>query len=77
MTVSGVWRSSDDALRRAVKMMQIAIDYEKEMFNGDVGTIDAIEEGNSELRVLFPTRGAGVAGSLTRGKQLAEWLSSP
>jgi hypothetical protein len=37
------------------KVMQIANDYEKEVFNGDVGTIDAIDEGNSELSVLFPT----------------------
>jgi len=45
------------------KVMQIANDYEKEVFNGDVGTIDAIDEGNSELSVLFPTSEAGVAGS--------------
>jgi len=45
------------------KVMQIANDYEKEVFNGDVGTIDAIDEGNSELSVLFPTSEAGVGGS--------------
>jgi len=44
------------------KVMQIANDYEKEVFNGDVGTIDAIDEGNSELSVLFPTSEAGGAG---------------
>jgi exodeoxyribonuclease V alpha subunit len=45
------------------KVMQIANDYEKEVFNGDVGTIDAIDAGNSELGVLFPTSEAGVQGS--------------
>jgi exodeoxyribonuclease V alpha subunit len=45
------------------KVMQIANDYEKEVFNGDVGTIDAIDEGNSELSVLFPTSEAGAPGS--------------
>ena len=45
------------------KVMQIANDYEKEVFNGDVGTIDAIDSDNSELSVLFPTSEAGTAGS--------------
>ncbi len=45
------------------KVMQIANDYDKEVFNGDVGTIDAIDSDNSELSVLFPTSEAGVAGS--------------
>jgi len=45
------------------KVMQIANDYEKEVFNGDVGTIDAIDSDSSELSVLFPTSEAGVAGS--------------
>lgn len=45
------------------KVMQIANDYEKEVFNGDVGTIDAIDSDNSELRVLFPTNEAGTAGT--------------
>jgi exodeoxyribonuclease V alpha subunit len=45
------------------KVMQIANDYEKEVFNGDVGTIDAIDSDNSELSVLFPTSEAGIAGS--------------
>jgi len=45
------------------KVMQIANDYEKEVFNGDVGTIDAIDADNSELSVLFPTTEAGVQGS--------------
>jgi len=44
------------------KVMQIANDYEKEVFNGDVGTIDAIDADNSELGVLFPTSEAGVQG---------------
>jgi exodeoxyribonuclease V alpha subunit len=47
------------------KVMQIANDYEKEVFNGDVGTIDAIDADNSELSVLFPSSEAGVAGSRT------------
>ena len=45
------------------KVMQTANDYEKEVFNGDVGTIDAIDADNSELGVLFPTSEAGVQGS--------------
>jgi exodeoxyribonuclease V alpha subunit len=45
------------------KVMQIANDYEKEVFNGDVGTIDAIDTDNSELSVLFPTSEAGTAGT--------------
>ncbi len=45
------------------KVMQIANDYEKEVFNGDVGTIDAIDSDNSELSVLFPSSEAGAAGS--------------
>jgi exodeoxyribonuclease V alpha subunit len=45
------------------KVMQIANDYEKEVFNGDVGTIDGIDSDNSELSVLFPTSEAGVGGS--------------
>ena len=45
------------------KVMQIANDYEKEVFNGDVGTIDGIDSDNSELSVLFPTSEAGMAGS--------------
>jgi exodeoxyribonuclease V alpha subunit len=49
------------------KVMQIANDYEKEVFNGDVGTIDAIDASGSELSVLFPSSeagsGAAAAGS--------------
>ena len=45
------------------KVMQIANDYEKEVFNGDVGTIDGIDADNSELSVLFPSSEAGVQGS--------------
>ncbi len=45
------------------KVMQIANDYEKDVFNGDVGSIDAIDADNSELSVLFPCSEAGVQGS--------------
>ena len=45
------------------KVMQIANDYEKEVFNGDVGTIDSIDSDNSELSVLFPSGEAGATGS--------------
>jgi exodeoxyribonuclease V alpha subunit len=45
------------------KVMQIANDYDKEVFNGDLGTVDAIDADNSELSVLFPSSEAGVAGS--------------
>jgi exodeoxyribonuclease V alpha subunit len=36
--------------------MQIANDYEKEVFNGDLGTIDVIDADNSELTVFFEGR---------------------
>ncbi|MFM9088322.1 MAG: ATP-dependent RecD-like DNA helicase [Cyanobium sp.] len=45
------------------KVMQIANDYEKEVFNGDMGTVDAIDGDNSELSVLFPSSEASAAGS--------------
>lgn len=38
------------------KVMQIANDYEKEVFNGDLGTIDSLDGDNSELTVLFDGR---------------------
>jgi exodeoxyribonuclease V alpha subunit len=38
------------------KVMQIANDYEKEVFNGDLGTVDAIDPDASELAVLFDGR---------------------
>ncbi len=44
------------------KVMQIANDYEKEVFNGDVGTIDAIDADNSELSVLFPSSDTDTSG---------------
>jgi exodeoxyribonuclease V alpha subunit len=37
----------------ADKVMQTANDYEKEVFNGDLGTVDSIDADNSELTVLF------------------------
>lgn len=38
------------------KVMQIANDYEKEVFNGDLGTIDCLDADSSELTVLFEGR---------------------
>ena len=38
------------------KVMQIANDYDKEVFNGDLGTVDAIDADNSELIALFDGR---------------------
>jgi exodeoxyribonuclease V alpha subunit len=38
------------------KVMQIANDYEKEVFNGDLGTVDSIDPDASELCVLFDGR---------------------
>ncbi len=52
-------RSLNLELQQLLKVMQIANDYEKEVFNGDVGSIDAIDADNSELSVLFPTSEAG------------------
>ena len=37
--------------------MQIANDYEKEVFNGDLGTVDAIDPDASEIAVLLDGRG--------------------
>jgi exodeoxyribonuclease V alpha subunit len=38
------------------KVMQVANDYEKEVFNGDLGIIDSLDPDNSELTVLFDAR---------------------
>ena len=38
------------------KVMQVANDYEKEVFNGDLGTIDGLDADSSELTVLFEGR---------------------
>ncbi|QEY31228.1 ATP-dependent RecD-like DNA helicase [Synechococcus sp. RSCCF101] len=38
------------------KVMQMANDYEKEVFNGDVGTVAAIDADASELTVRFDAR---------------------
>jgi exodeoxyribonuclease V alpha subunit len=38
------------------KVMQIANDYEKEVFNGDLGMVDALDADNNELTVLFEGR---------------------
>ena len=38
------------------KVMQISNDYEREVFNGDLGTIDSLDGDNSELTVLFDGR---------------------
>nr|WP_254980204.1 ATP-binding domain-containing protein [Cyanobium sp. ATX 6A2] len=39
--------------------MQIANDYEKEVFNGDVGTVETIDADASELTVRYPSSEAG------------------
>ncbi len=44
------------------KVMQTANDYEKEVFNGDVGTVDGIDVDNSELSVLFSSSEVGPQG---------------
>ena len=51
------------------KVMQIANDYEKEVFNGDLGTIDSLDPDNSELTVLYPSgeAGGGEGRSVTYG----------
>ena len=38
------------------KVMQLTNDYEKEVFNGDLGTIDSLDADNSALTVLFEGR---------------------
>lgn len=40
------------------KVMQIRNDYEKEVFNGDIGTISALDEEGGEITVLFDGRKA-------------------
>jgi exodeoxyribonuclease V alpha subunit len=40
----------------ADKVMQVANDYEKEVFNGDVGTVETIDADTSELTVRFDSR---------------------
>ncbi len=40
----------------ADKVMQVANDYEKEVFNGDVGTVETIDVDASELTVRFDGR---------------------
>jgi exodeoxyribonuclease V alpha subunit len=43
----------------ADKVMQVANDYEKEVFNGDVGTVETIDSDASELTVRYPSGEAG------------------
>jgi exodeoxyribonuclease V alpha subunit len=43
----------------ADKVMQVANDYEKEVFNGDVGTVETIDADASELTVRYPSGEAG------------------
>ena len=43
----------------ADKVMQVANDYEKEVFNGDVGTVETIDADTSELTVRYPSGEAG------------------
>jgi exodeoxyribonuclease V alpha subunit len=43
----------------AGKVMQVANDYEKELFNGDVGTVETIDADASELTVRYPSGEAG------------------
>lgn len=42
--------------RTGDKVMQIRNDYEKEVFNGDIGIISAIDQGARELSVMFDER---------------------
>ena len=42
--------------------MQVANDYEKEVFNGDVGTVETIDADASELTVRYPSGEAGGFG---------------
>jgi exodeoxyribonuclease V alpha subunit len=37
------------------KVMQLTNDYDKQVFNGDIGTIDSIDSDDDELTVLFPS----------------------
>ena len=43
----------------ADKVMQVANDYEKEVFNGDVGTVETIDADTCELTVRYPSGEAG------------------
>ncbi len=52
------------------KVMQIANDYEKEVFNGDMGTIEAIDSDNSELSVRFPGSETGPGAGAADGRSV-------
>jgi exodeoxyribonuclease V alpha subunit len=43
-------------LRLAIKVMQIENDYDKEVYNGDIGTIDDVDPNAGELAVTFDGR---------------------
>ncbi len=42
--------------------MQIENDYDKEVYNGDIGTIDDVDADVGELTVIFDYVGAGLRG---------------
>jgi exodeoxyribonuclease V alpha subunit len=48
----------DRAFRRGDKVMQLKNDYDKGVFNGDIGVIDAIDTETAALRVDFDGRTA-------------------
>ena len=47
------------AFRRGDKVMQLRNDYDKGVFNGDIGVVTAVEPGEAILRVDFDGRAAG------------------
>ena len=48
----------DRAFRRGDKVMQLRNDYERNVFNGDIGVVDAVDSQASALRVDFDGRTA-------------------
>lgn len=59
--------------RLADKVMQIRNNYDKDVYNGDVGKVVAIEEEGSSLAVAFPT-GTGTIEVEYEGKGLDELI---
>ena len=53
-------RRSGYAFRADDKVMQIKNNYNKEVFNGDIGIIESVNETDRTLKVNFDSRQANV-----------------
>ena len=56
----GVWQPGSErfgfAFRSGDKVMQIENNYDKDVFNGDIGSVSSVDEVNRELSVRYGTR---------------------